>query len=179
MLVKPGTKVSLKDYDPADTGPYRSAEDAEPVLKKNLDELAKLQGLLYAESRRALLVILQGMDTSGKDGTIRHVMSGMSPLGVQVTAFKVPNAEEMSHDFLWRVHNAVPPRGYLGIFTRSQYEDELVVRVHDLVPKKVWNKRYKQINACEKILAKNDVLILKFCLHISKDEQNQLLTSRR
>src|SRR5947209_11610203 len=118
------------------------------------------------------------MDTSGKDGTIRHVMSGMSPLGVQVKAFKVPTEEELAHDFLWRVHKAVPRKGYIGIFNRSHYEDVLVVRVHDLVPRKVWKDRYKQINSFERMLVKNDVHVLKFFLHISKEEQKKRLEAR-
>jgi PPK2 family polyphosphate:nucleotide phosphotransferase len=178
MHVKPGTKVKLKDYDPGDTGSYRSSKDAEAPLAEQLEELTKLQNLLYAESRRAVLIILQGMDTSGKDGTIRHVMSGLSPLGVQVKAFKAPTEEELAHDFLWRVHQAVPRRGYIGIFNRSHYEDVLVVRVHDLVPRKVWKARYRQINEFERILVKNDVIILKFFLHICKEEQKSRLEAR-
>ena len=111
------------------------------------------------------------MDTSGKDGTIRHVMSGLNPQGVQVKAFKAPNEEELAHDYLWRIHKATPRKGEIGIFNRSHYEDVLVVRVHELVPRKVWKKRYEQINQFEKILAENDTIILKFFLHISKDEQ--------
>src|SRR5207253_103123 len=122
------------------------------TLKKHLDELVKLQNLLYAENRRAVLVVLQGLDTAGKDGTIRHVMSGLSPLGVQVKAFKAPTEEELARDFLWRVHQAVPRRGSIGIFNRSHYEDVLVVRVHDLVPREVWKERYEQINDFEKML---------------------------
>jgi PPK2 family polyphosphate:nucleotide phosphotransferase len=178
MLIKPGTKVSLKDYDPNDTGRYHSAQEAEQHLQKQLDELARLQNLLYAENRRALLVILQGMDTSGKDGTIRHVMAGLSPLGVQVTAFKAPTEEELGHDFLWRVHKAVPRHGFIGIFNRSHYEDVLVVRVRELVPRKVWRARYEQINQFERILVKNNVLVLKFFLHISKGEQKRRLEQR-
>lgn len=178
MLVKPGTPIRLKDYDPADSGMYRSSEEAEEHLKKQLDELARLQNLLYAESRRAVLIILQGMDTSGKDGTIRHVLAGLSPLGVQVKAFKAPTEEELAHDFLWRVHQAVPRKGYVGIFNRSHYEDVLVVRVHGLVPKKVWKARYRQINDFERTLAKNDVIVLKFFLHISKAEQKRRLEER-
>src|SRR6267378_421931 len=178
MLVKPGSKVSLKKYDPDDTGPYQTSADVEKPLAKLRDELAELQGLLYAESRRSLLIILQGMDTSGKDGTIRHVMAGISPLGVQVKAFKVPTEEELAHDFLWRVHNAVPRHGMIGIFNRSHYEDVLVVRVHNLVPRKVWKDRYQQINQFEKMLVKNNVVILKFFLHISKDEQKLRLEER-
>jgi len=177
-VVKPGSKVSLRDIDPADTGSYKSSADVEQATQSYLEELNKLQFLLYAESKRALLIVLQGMDTSGKDGTIRHVMSGASPLGVQVKAFKAPHEEELAHDFLWRVHQAVPRRGYIGIFNRSHYEDVLVVRVHDLVPKKVWKTRYDQINAFEKSLTENNVVILKFFLHISKKEQKDRLEER-
>jgi PPK2 family polyphosphate:nucleotide phosphotransferase len=178
MLVKPGTKVSLKDYDPDDTGGYKSAEDVDDEIKALLEELNKLQYLLHAENKHALLVVLQGMDTSGKDGTIRKVMGGLTPLGVEVKAFKAPHEEELAHDFLWRVHNAVPRRGYVGIFNRSHYEDVLVVRVHDLVPAKVWKARYEQINQFEKILVDNNVVILKFFLHISKKEQKRRLQDR-
>jgi len=177
-LVKPGTKVSLKDYDPEDTGPYDCADDIDTLLKEQLDELVKLQNLLYAENRRALLIILQGMDTAGKDGTIRHVMTGLSPQGVVVKPFKAPSPEELARDFLWRVHKAVPRHGQIGIFNRSHYEDVLVVRVHELVAKNVWKGRYWQINQFEKILAENGTIILKFFLHISKDEQKKRLQER-
>jgi PPK2 family polyphosphate:nucleotide phosphotransferase len=178
VLVKPGSQVSLKDIDPADTGSYKSAEDAEQTLEKLQKELAKLQYLLYADTRWAVLIVLQGTDTSGKDGTIRHVMSSVSPLGVQVAAFKAPNEEELGHDFLWRVHNKVPRRGYIGVFNRSHYEDVLVVRVHDLVPKKVWKARYDQINHFERMLVKSHTVVLKFFLHISKEEQAKRLRER-
>jgi PPK2 family polyphosphate:nucleotide phosphotransferase len=178
MLVKPSSKVALKHIDPADSGPYQGPDDVEAPLAEQLKELAKLQNLLYAENRRSLLIILQGMDTSGKDGTIKHVMSGLSPLGVQVKAFKAPTEEELAHDFLWRVHQAVPRHGFIGIFNRSHYEDVLVVRVHDLVPRKVWRARYCQINDFEHMLVKNGVLILKFFLHISKAEQKRRLEER-
>src|SRR6516225_7237347 len=178
MLVKPGSKVALKHIDPADTGSYQGPDNVEKPLAEQLKELAKLQNLLYAENRRSMLIILQGMDTSGKDGTIRHVMSGLSPLGVQVKAFKAPTEEELAHDFLWRVHQAVPRAGSIGIFNRSHYEDVLVVRVHDLVPKKTWKARYEQINQFEKMLAKNHVILLKFFLHISKAEQKTRLEAR-
>src|SRR5438132_3236073 len=178
MLIKPGAAVSLKEYDPDDRGPFASPEEAEEALQKQLDELSRLQNLLYAESRRALLIVLQGMDTSGKDGTIRHVMAGLSPLGVQVKAFKVPTQEELAHDFLWRVHKKVPKHGFIGIFNRSHYEDVLVVRVHGLVPRKVWKNRYELINQFEKLLVKNNVILLKFFLHISKAEQKLRLEQR-
>jgi PPK2 family polyphosphate:nucleotide phosphotransferase len=178
MLVKPGTEVSLKDLDPDDTGDYRESDTAAIELKERVEELGRLQALLYAENRRAVLIVLQGMDTSGKDGTIRHVMAGMSPLGVQVKAFKVPNEEELAHDFLWRVHRAVPRKGYIGIFNRLHYEDILVVRVHKLVSREAWEARFEQINAFEKMLAENNVVILKFFLHISKTEQKRRLEQR-
>jgi PPK2 family polyphosphate:nucleotide phosphotransferase len=178
MLVKPGTKVSLKKYDPDDKGRYRHHDEAEERLRDQLDELNKLQYLLYAEHQRAVLIILQGMDTAGKDGTIRHVMSGLTPQGVRVTSFKAPTEEELAHDFLWRVHQAVPRHGDLGIFNRSHYEDVLVVRVHELVPRDVWKSRYEQINEFEKMLTENRTIILKFFLHISKREQKDRLEAR-
>jgi PPK2 family polyphosphate:nucleotide phosphotransferase len=178
MLVKPDTKISLKDVDPDDTGDFQDDDAAREELKERVKELGDLQGLLYAENRRALLIVLQGMDTSGKDGTIRHVMAGMSPLGVQVQAFKAPNDEELAHDFLWRVHRAVPRKGYIGIFNRSHYEDVLVVRVHKLVPREVWEDRFEQINKFEKMLVENGVVILKFFLHITKAEQKKRLEQR-
>jgi PPK2 family polyphosphate:nucleotide phosphotransferase len=176
--VKPNAQVCLDDYDPSDTGPYSSAEEAEPTLKGHIDELAKLQNLLYAENKRSLLIILQGMDTSGKDGTIRHVMSGLSPLGVQVHAFRAPSQIELAHDFLWRVHQVVPPNGVIGIFNRSHYEDVLVVRVHKLVKARIWKDRYKQINHFERMLTETGTIILKFFLHISADEQKKRLHDR-
>src|SRR6516225_5860475 len=178
MLVKPGSKVALKHIDPADTGSYQGPDNVEKPLAEQLKELAKLQNLLYAENRRSVLIILQGMDTSGKDGTIRHVMSGLSPLGVQVKAFKAPTEEELAHDFLWRVHKEVPRHGFIGIFNRSHYEDVLIVRVRELVPREVWKARYEQINQFEKALTKNGVIILKFFLHISKGEQKRRLEQR-
>jgi PPK2 family polyphosphate:nucleotide phosphotransferase len=178
MLVKSGTKGSQNDCDPDDTGPYRSADDVEEPLTKRLADLIKLQHLLYADNRRALLIILQGMDASGKDGTIRKVMSGLNPLGVQVTPLKVPSEEELDHDFLWRIHKAVPRKGDIGIFNRSQYEDVVVVRVHKLVLARIWQARYEQINQFEKILVDNVTVILKFFLHINKDEQRDRLRER-
>ncbi len=178
MLIKPDTRVSLKEYDPDDTGDYHSEKDAEGPLEEQRRELVKLQSLFYADRRYALLIILQGMDASGKDGTIKHVMSGLNPLGVSVVPFKAPSDEELAHDFLWRIHYHTPARGRIAIFNRSQYEDVLVVRVHDLVPRKVWKRRYKQINRFEHILADNDTVILKFFLHISKNEQKKRLQER-
>jgi PPK2 family polyphosphate:nucleotide phosphotransferase len=160
--------VRLNDFDPDDTAGFDKGNKADAHLEKNISRMEDLQYRLYAEGRRALLIVLQGMDASGKDGTVRHVMSGLNPQGCRVTSFKVPSAEEAGHDFLWRVHKAMPARGEIGIFNRSHYEDVLVVRVHQLVPKSVWSARYDQINAFEKLMSDNGVTILKFFLHISK-----------
>ncbi len=140
--------------------------------------MAELQEALYAESRRALLVVLQARDTGGKDGAIRHVFGLVNPMGLEITSFKAPTPQELSHDFLWRVHQRVPPRGMIGLFNRSHYEDVLVVRVRGIVPPDVWRARYDQINAFERHLADNHVTILKFCLHISREEQRRRLVER-
>ena len=174
-LVKPDTKVHLDDYDPGDT--FGMEKDDEG-LAKSVERLTELQHLLYADGSKALLVVLQAPDAGGKDGTIRHVMSGVNPQGCEVTAFKAPSSEEVAHDFLWRIHKAVPPKGKIGIFNRSQYEDVLIVRVHNLVPKEVWSERYEQINEFEKMLTGNGVTILKFFLHISKEEQKKRFIDR-
>jgi PPK2 family polyphosphate:nucleotide phosphotransferase len=177
LLIRPGSRLKLADFDPADThGVGKAAADRQ--LQKNLDRLSVLQYLLYAESRRSLLVVLQGIDAGGKDGTIRHVMSGLNPQGVRVTSFKVPEGAEKRHDYLWRVHQSVPEFGQLGIFNRSHYEDVLVVRVHSLVPKAVWSKRYKQINDFEQTLTENGVRIVKFLLYIDKAEQARRFRER-
>lgn len=170
LLVKPGSKTRLSGIDPGETHGY-SKEDAVEQMQRNLERMAVLQVLLYAEARRSVLVVLQGIDAAGKDGAIKHVMTGLNPQGVRVTSFKVPEGEEKRHDFLWRVHKAVPPWGDLGVFNRSHYEEVLVVRVHDLVPKAVWSKRYTQINDFERSLSENGVTILKFLLYIGKEEQ--------
>ncbi|MCG3147066.1 MAG: Polyphosphate:AMP/ADP phosphotransferase [Verrucomicrobiae bacterium] len=170
-------KHGQKDWDADATLGFAKAE-AQTLLDKNVRRLAELQSRLYAEGQRALLIILQGMDASGKDGTIAHVMSGVNPQSCRVTSFKAPTTEELAHDFLWRIHKAVPARGEIGIFNRSHYEDVLIARVRKLVPKKVWAQRYAQINAFEALLAANGVQILKFFLHISKDEQRDRLQSR-
>lgn len=177
-LVKPGQKIKLEDCDPADTGAFKEKAEVQELLRADKDVLVTLQELLYAEGKHALLIVLQAMDTAGKDGTINHVMSGVNPQGCLVTPFKVPTAEELAHDYLWRVHKVVPPKRMIGIFNRSHYEDVLVVRVHELVPKAVWRQRYEQINAFEKHLAENGVTILKFFLHISKEEQKKRLQER-
>ncbi len=178
IRVKPGTKVSLKNYDPDNTGQFSSEEEVAEHLEELRREMGRYQRLLYAENKRALLVVLQGIDASGKDGTIRHVMTGLNPQGVNVVSFKVPSEEERDHDFLWRVHKVVPRYGDIAIFNRSHYEDVLVVRVHDLVPRKVWKRRYKQINEFERILTDNNVVLLKFFLHVSPDEQKKRLEER-
>jgi PPK2 family polyphosphate:nucleotide phosphotransferase len=178
LMVKPGKKVNLTRWDPDDTLGWDKGHKTKNDLAKSLEKLDKLQYLLYAEHKHALLIVLQGIDAAGKDGTIRHVMSGVNPQGCKVTPFKKPTPEEASHDFLWRVHKAVPERGDIGIFNRSHYEDVLVVRVHKLVPKKIWTQRYGQINGFEKILTENNVKILKFFLHISKQEQKKRFEER-
>jgi len=178
LRVKPGKKVDLAKWDPGWTPGVKDREEAEALLQKNREKLAKLQYLLYAENKHSLLVILKGMDACGKDGTVRHVMHGVNPQACRVTSFKAPTPQELDHDFLWRIHQQVPPRGEIGIFNRSHYEDVLIVRVKNLVPKEVWSKRYKQINQFERILAKNNITILKFFLHISKEEQKQRLQER-
>lgn len=177
--VKPGTLVDLARHDPDATTGFRGGKaDAQRALDKLTARLEPLQELLWAEHRHRVLVVLQGMDTSGKDGTIRHVFEGVNPAGVRVAAFKVPTPEERAHDFLWRVHPKVPGDGELAIFNRSHYEDVLVVRVHDLVPPPVWKARYGQINDFEKLLAESGTTILKLFLHIDADEQLERLQAR-
>jgi PPK2 family polyphosphate:nucleotide phosphotransferase len=176
--VKPDARVRLAEHDPADTGGVRDKDEAEKLIQKHIARLAELQYRLYAEGRRALLIVLQGIDAAGKDGTIRHVMSGLNPQSCRVTSFKVPSAVELAHDFLWRIHAAVPAKGEIGIFNRSHYEDVLVARVHGLVKKKVWQARYDEINGFEDYLLRNSVHILKFFLHINKEEQQKRLEER-
>jgi PPK2 family polyphosphate:nucleotide phosphotransferase len=176
--VPAGESVRLTDHDPDYTGDFPNKKRARRALKQLTRRLIELQYLLYAENARALLIVLQGMDAAGKDGTIRRVMRGMNPQGTTVTSFKQPSAEELDHDFLWRIHKAVPRRGDVGIFNRSHYEDVLVVRVHDLVAQDVWADRYGQINAFEKNLSDEGIVILKFFLHISRDEQKQRFEDR-
>jgi PPK2 family polyphosphate:nucleotide phosphotransferase len=177
LIVKPGSKIKLEKFDPDDTLGY-DKDWADRHLAKNIERLSVLQYMLYAEAKRSLLVVLQGIDAGGKDGTVRHVMSGLNPQGVDVTSFKVPEGAETRHDYLWRVHRVVPEWGKMGIFNRSHYEDVLVVRVHDLVPKKVWWKRYEQINDFERMLSASGVQIVKFLLYISKDEQAKRFRQR-
>jgi len=177
--VKPGQKIKLGDYDPEDKSQFSGGKkDAESRLAELVQKLDELQELLYAEHKHKILVILQALDTGGKDGTIRAVFSGINPQGVHVASFKVPTPEELDHDFLWRVHSQVPGKGELVIFNRSHYEDVLVVRVHQLVPEEVWRKRYALINNFEQMLAEEGTIILKFYLNVSRDEQKQRLQER-
>jgi len=171
FMVKPGAEVNLSDHDPGYCAGFGGKEHAQQEFDKCRKRVADLQELLYAENKKALLIVLQAMDAGGKDGTIRHVMTSLNPQGCRVTSFKVPTPEELAHDFLWRIHKAVPRHGEIGIFNRSHYEDVLVVRVHRLVPKEVWSKRFDQINGFEVALAASGIHILKFFLHISRDEQ--------
>jgi len=176
--VAPGAKVKLKEIDPAFKDRHQSHEDAIEEIEHYQNRLRELQDLLYAERRHSLLICLQAMDTGGKDGTINHVLAAMNPQGCRVAPFRQPSAEEAAHDFLWRVHRAAPGRGEVVIFNRSQYEDVLVVRVHKIVPKEVWSLRYDRINTFEKGLVEHDTHILKFYLHMSKDEQLERFKER-
>jgi PPK2 family polyphosphate:nucleotide phosphotransferase len=179
LRVKPSTRVRLDKFDPDDKGLVpgdkdQVAEKSEALQKR----IGELQELLYAEHKHRVLIILQGMDTSGKDGTVRHVMAETSPQGLRVASFKKPTETELEHDYLWRVHSQVPASGELVVFNRSHYEDLLVVRVHSLVPETVWKKRYEQINDFERMLTASGTTILKFFLHISPEEQKERLQAR-
>jgi PPK2 family polyphosphate:nucleotide phosphotransferase len=171
FIVEPGRKVRLGKIDPSYTGKHDSHEKAAPVIRKHLERAEKLQYLLYADGDQSLLVVLQALDAAGKDGVIRHLFSGVNPQGTLVFGFKQPSKVESEHDFLWRIHACAPAKGQIVIFNRSHYEDVLVVRVHDLVPRSVWSKRYDLINDFEKMLVQNRTHILKFYLHISPEEQ--------
>ncbi|HET7168316.1 MAG TPA: polyphosphate kinase 2 family protein [Candidatus Limnocylindrales bacterium] len=177
LRVRPGHTVRLAKLDHRATF-GRDKDAAQPEIARQLERLAGLQDRFWAEARRSVLVVLQGIDAAGKDGTIQKVMEAFNPQGCPVTSFKVPSAEELAHDYLWRVHKAVPRKGEIGIFNRSHYEDVLVVRVHDLVPKKVWSKRYDEINAFERHLVDNGTTIVKFFLSIDRDEQRQRFQER-
>ena len=178
LSVAPGKRIRLQRFDAAYTGGVKSKKQARAELSENIAVLADLGYRLYAENGRSLLLVLQGMDTAGKDGTIRHVMRGFNPQSCQVTSFKQPGVEELAHDFLWRISRAAPRKGFVGIFNRSHYEDVLVVRVHNLVPKKEWQSRYERINLFERMLAEGRTNIVKVFLHISKEEQRRRLQSR-
>lgn len=178
-LVKPDTKVKLSKIDPADTGDFKGGKEAALAEFEKLNEkLEALQELLFAEHKHKVLIVLQAMDAGGKDGTIRRVFDSVNPAGVRVASFKAPTAEELDHDYLWRIHKQVPGKGEMVIFNRSHYEDVLVVRVHNYVPPEVWKKRFDQINEFERTLAESGTTILKFYLHIDKDEQKERLQAR-
>jgi PPK2 family polyphosphate:nucleotide phosphotransferase len=188
--VESGKGFRLKDVDPGDTGGLKLEKDhAAEVLDKGVEVLADLQDRLYAQDKRALLLVFQAMDAAGKDGTIKHVMSGVNPQGCQVFAFKTPSAEELDHDFLWRTTKCLPERGRIGIFNRSYYEEVLVVRVHpeilgkqklppELVTKRIWKERYEDIASFERYLARNGVAVVKFFLHVSRKEQRKRFLER-
>ena len=177
FLVKPGTKVNLEKIS-TDSSDDAKKEQSKIELDKIHLKMSKLQYKLHAEKKQALLIILQAMDAGGKDGTIRDVMHGFNPQGCKVTSFRIPNNEEINHDFLWRIHKKTPQKGEIAIFNRSHYGDVLIVRVHNIVPVKQWSKRYEHINNFEKMLKDEGVRILKFYLHISKNEQSRRLEKR-
>ncbi|HEY2383418.1 MAG TPA: polyphosphate kinase 2 family protein [Terriglobia bacterium] len=176
--IRPSKKARLSKFDPADTRLMPDKALAETEIAKDILKLEELQQRLYAEHQRSLLVILQGMDAGGKDGTIKHVMSGLNPQACVVASFKVPAGEELEHDYLWRIERTMPRHGYIGVFNRSQYEDVLAARVHKLVPAHIWKERYDQINRFERLKTELGTVIVKFFLHISKDEQKRRLEER-
>jgi PPK2 family polyphosphate:nucleotide phosphotransferase len=176
--VEPGTRMRLADVDPDESEHYQRKKDVGDELKRHRDRISDLQARLYGEQKRSLLIVLQAMDTGGKDGTIKGVFQGVNPQGCQVWSFKAPSNEEAAHDFLWRYHQKAPSKGMIHIFNRSHYEDVLIVRVKDLVPESVWRPRYEAINQFEYALTSDGVTVLKFFLHISRDEQKRRLESR-
>lgn len=178
LTVKSGKKIDLTEFDPRYCGGIADKEEAERETQRNIGTLDELAYRLYAENRGAVLLVLQGMDTSGKDGTIRRVMNGIDPQSCQVTSFKQPSLLEHDHDFLWRIACAVPRRGNIGIFNRSHYEDVIIVRVHELVPKEEWKSRYDRINDFEHMLVGGGTRLIKVFLHISKEEQRERLQTR-
>jgi PPK2 family polyphosphate:nucleotide phosphotransferase len=177
VKVRPGHKIRLSKIDPDDTGGM-SKEDACARFVDLREKIDELQEKLFAEHKRSLLILFQAMDTGGKDGALKALCFGLNPAGLEIARFKVPTQAELEHDFLWRAHRVAPNKGMIGIWNRSHYEDVLVVRVHKLVPKKVWKARYDQINSFEEILTENGTTIVKFMLHISKDEQKRRLQAR-
>jgi PPK2 family polyphosphate:nucleotide phosphotransferase len=177
LAVRPGSKVSIAKHDPSATFGHEK-DGAAAIVAHDLDRLADLQERLWAEHKQRVLIVLQGIDASGKDGTIKHVMAGFNPQGVKITGFGVPSEVELAHDYLWRVHQVVPASGEIAVFNRSHYEDVLVVRVHSFVDEPVWSKRYDQINDFEEILAASGTTVIKFFLHISADEQLERFRER-
>jgi len=177
--IQPGESVDLSKWDPNDKSVFPlKKKDGKKLLLELNEELETLQELLFAEGKHRILIVLQAMDTGGKDGTIRHVFEGVNPQGVKVASFKAPSKEELAHDYLWRIHQHTPKKGQITIFNRSHYEDVLVVRVHNLVPKEIWSRRYEHIRAFEKMLADEGTTILKFYLHIDLEEQKERLQAR-
>jgi PPK2 family polyphosphate:nucleotide phosphotransferase len=187
--IRPERRLHLRRFDPAETRPFGSKAEASDRMAEDLDRLSTLQELLYAENRFAALVVLQGIDASGKDSAVKHVMSGMNPQGTNVVSFKAPSTEELDHNFLWRIGRALPARGHIGVFNRSHYEEVLVARVHpeildrerlpaDLVTKNIWHERFEDIRAFERHLTRNGTVVRKFFLHVSKDEQRQRFLKR-
>ena len=187
-LAKPNSKISLKKHSTKDTSSIKSKDEGKSLLEKNVEKMVELQNKLYASDKYSVLLIFQAMDAAGKDSTIKHVMSGLNPQGTQVYSFKQPSKEEMDHGYLWRIYKSLPERGRIGIFNRSHYEEVLVVKVHDLlkyqripeelVDHKIWKKRYEQINNFENYLYENGTIVLKFFLHVSKEEQKERFLSR-
>jgi PPK2 family polyphosphate:nucleotide phosphotransferase len=177
LLIRPGSRVRLADVDPNQTYGYDKGGSA-IELQKGLDRLTALQDRLWAEAKHPVLIVLQGIDAAGKDGTVRHVMTAFNPMGCLVTSWKAPTPVELAHDYLWRIHQRTPGKGEISIFNRSHYEDVLVVRVHDLVPKEVWSRRYDEINNFERLLVDSGTTILKFFLWIDRDEQKQRFQAR-
>lgn len=190
FIAQPGQKIKLKHFDPDYTCGFKKKDiDVEGILRSGIEDLAKYQDMLYAQDTYALLIIFQAMDAAGKDGTIKHVMSGINPQGCQVFSFKAPSAEELDHDYLWRSFKALPERGRIGIFNRSYYEEVLVVRVHpeilnrqklppEMKDEQIWQRRFEEINNFEKYLVDNGVMVLKFFLNVSKEEQKQRFLER-
>lgn len=176
--VSPTDSLELSDKDAAAPRSLPKGEELKAKIEKQLEKLGNLQSVFYADGRHSLLIVLQGRDASGKDGVIRTVIGTCNPAGVRINSFKAPSSIELAHDYLWRIHQVVPEKGMMGIFNRSHYEDVLVVRVHKLVPEEVWSKRYEQINNFEKMLSENGTVILKFFLHVSRDEQKKRLRER-
>ena len=176
--IKPGSKVDLDDHPPNAKLGLGDEKRARAQTAKRAERMAELATMLMAEHRRCVLVVLQGMDASGKDGTVKHCLGGLNPMSVRVAGFKAPNSTELAHDFLWRIHQVLPQRGEIGIFNRSHYEDVLVVRVEELVPKQVWKKRYAAINAFEQHLANEGTIVVKLFLHISRKEQAKRFRER-
>src|SRR5215475_7945071 len=189
FIVRPGKKIRLKDYDPEYTGKFKNKDEAMPKLEADLKKLTDYQDVLYAQDKHALLIVLQALDAAGKDSIIKHVMSGVNPQGCEVHSFKGPSAEELDHDYLWRSNKVLPPRGKIGIFNRSYYEEVLVVRVHpeflatehlfeNYNPKKLWQQRFEEINNFEQYATSNGISILKFFLNVSKGEQKKRFLER-